>query len=159
VPLGKRQYPPQGRAHPPAPAIKGGGLGAAAGLAQGYQLGRQVLEKLDELVRLAHHQRSITDANRRGLRPGTVQGGGTVSASRPVAIVGHNDNRRGFHLQNLSATATISLGLGNTWPLIDTGITLGPGSSWDGLVSNMIWPGSVYAIGSATGVPYSWLES
>lgn len=96
---------------------------------------------LEQLVR--HNQ----DRSRNFLAEGALPGAFPVT-TQSQQILQANPRRRGSLWTNISAAATVSLGLG-TLAAANVGVVLPPGASWDGTISGMTWQGSVQAIGSA----------
>jgi hypothetical protein len=95
------------------------------------------------------------------LGAGSTQGGNATLGTAPVTILEANQNRAGLSVQNLSAAggANISIGIGNRYPAINTGITLLPGGSWDGRLSGRICQASITLVASASGASFSFVES
>jgi hypothetical protein len=92
------------------------------------------------------------------LAAGSVAGGG-VAGTAAQAIIAAQPRRRGLYIQNNAASGggTLTVGLGVTSPIAGQGIVLAPGQAWQGLVSGLLWPGSVSVIASQAGTAYSWL--
>lgn len=83
-----------------------------------------------------------------------------VSGQATGVVLGANPHRRGLSIQNLSAGGgpNLTIGLGITSPAAGVGLTLPPGTSWDGRISGAVWPGSVSLVASAAGCTYAGVE-
>lgn len=66
-----------------------------------------------------------------------------------TSVLAANPSRKGSEFEN-TGTTTISLGLGNAAVAGDD-IVLAPSGAWNGLISGVLWLGSVNAISSAAG--------
>jgi hypothetical protein len=139
----------------------------AAGGAAGLTFAQKVLSDLmrrlasidGSLVRLVELAQGPRDDP---LAAGSVPFGGSVGVTAasctvsppigfgPGVILAAAPHRRGLSVQNLSASGgpNLTLGIGLTSPTAGVGITLLPGATWDGRISNAVWPGTVSVIAS-----------
>ncbi|HET7047868.1 MAG TPA: hypothetical protein VFI54_06310 [Solirubrobacteraceae bacterium] len=92
------------------------------------------------------------------LGAGSTAYGSTTTDTQPHGLWRANPNRRGGSIQNIGTTGNLTVGLGSTTPTANTGITLGPGQSWDGRVSGIVWTGRVHIVSSASGVQWTAVE-
>ena len=119
----------------------------------------RLTEIRDELERLRELAEGADRYNFLGA--GSVQGGRSDLGTSPITILEANPKRGGLNVQNLSPAGgnNLSIGIGNRSPLINTGITLPPGGSWDGRLSGKVCLASITVVGSAAGTTFSFVES
>jgi len=92
------------------------------------------------------------------LAVGSVAGAGTASSTGPTVVLAPNPRRRGLSVQNRASAGNLTIGLGVSNPIINTGLVLAPGASWDGRLSGAVWPGAVNVIADAASVAFSWVQ-
>lgn len=122
-------------------------------------IAKKVIDRLEGIEGIVRRQLELAEGDPRNyLAEGSVSGGG-LTTGVAQGLAGPRINRRGFSLQNIGGSSgNISIGLGQTSPLVNTGLTLLPGAAWDGLVSGLVWPGRIHIIGSVIGIQYTWVE-
>lgn len=92
---------------------------------------------------------------------GTIQGGNALLGTVPNTILEGNPKRTGLSVQNISASGgpTLSIGIGNRAPQINTGVTLPPGGTWDGRLSGRLCTESITVVGSAAATSFTFVEA
>lgn len=136
----------------PMGTANGAAVSAAAALAN------KILDRLTTISDTLTRQLELAESSRKNyLASGSVSGGGTVGVAPISRVIIDNYRRRGLSVQNIGAAGNLSIGLGQTQPQINTGITLLPGTSWDGRVSGQLFLGDISLVGSQAGVQYTWM--
>jgi hypothetical protein len=122
-------------------------------------LANRVIRELEAMHHILRRLLELEQSPRRNfLAAGTIAGAGAVGTT-PLNVMPANPHRRGLYVKNTVGTGRLTIGLGVTQPSDGVGIVLAPGETWNGLVSDDLWLGSVTVIGSQSGVTYSWLQA
>lgn len=135
----------------------------------GWAIAQKALGILERLEWYAAQMLQISVESRPALLDGAVPYAYTVGTQGIVGKTGFsspnavdaNANRRGMRWTNSSAPGgpTITLGLGSQSPSAGAGIVLQPGETWNGLLGDFVWKGSVTPVASLAGALLTGVEA
>lgn len=123
-------------------------------------LANRIVAELVGIRETLKRQLELSESSRKNfIGAGSVSGGGTIGTTPAARVIVDNYRRRGMSIQNIGTSGNLSIGLGQTNPQPNTGITLLPGASWDGRLSGELFLGDIGLVGSQAGVQYTWVYS